>query len=710
MRFTAPRRPQDGGKRTPPHGQAPPRRRAAGFGGEVRSHQRYGRRVQPSDIGRIVGASNPALSPDGGTVAFVVTRVDLDANRYRSAVWLATTDGSTPPYRFSAGEHGDAAPAWSPDGRFLAFTSRRAPGADGDDGGERRASLHIAPVGIGGEVATVAEGDEGFGRPVWSPDGRHLAYTTRVRGQRWSAGDDDAARPPRRVDRLLSRVDDEGWIIDRPQHVFVVPADGTAAAQQITEGDFEHGSPVWSSDGSEIAFVAARQDDWDLTEANDVWVVDASGGVPRRITDTSAVHLDIAWGPDGRVASVVADADVEPSHAQVVTVDLATGAVTELTRSLDRTCAPYPGMRAPIWDGEHLWFSIEDRGDVHVYRVAADGGGAPERVVAGERWVTGYDLAGGVLAFTASSPTSVPEVFVADLGAPDGVGGRERSLTSVGAAFHAACPPVGSLRFTVASPAGGEIDAWLARPPGWSDDGRVPVLLSVHGGPAAQYGSNWFDEFQLWASAGFAVVCANPHGSSGFTEDWVRAIRSPLAPVAPGGGWGSIDADDLMAVLDAALERWPQLDDQRVGVLGGSYGGYMTSWLVGHSDRFAAACSERAVNNLLTLETASDVAGYFRFVFGVSHLDAHEEYLARSPITAVREIRTPVLILHSEEDLRCPVEQADQLFVALRLLGREVEYHRFPGESHELSRSGSPKHRVQRAELIIDWFRRHLHQ
>jgi dipeptidyl aminopeptidase/acylaminoacyl peptidase len=706
--------------------------------------------VEPSDIGRIVGASNPTLSPDGGTVAFVVTRVDLDANRYRSAVWLAATDGSTPPYRFSAGEHGDAAPAWSPDGRFLAFTSRRAASTEGK-GDERRASLHVVPVGIGGEVATVAEGDEGFGRPAWSPDGRHIAYTTRVRGPRWSAGDDDDARPPRRVDRLLTRIDDEGWIVDRPQHVFVVPADGTAAPRQVTEGDFEHGSPVWSPDGNEIAFVAARQDDWDLSEANDVWVVAAAGGAPRRVTDTSAVHLDIAWGPGGRLASFVAEVDVEPSNAQVATVDVATGTVTELTRSLDRNCAPLPGTQAPVLDGDQLWFTIEDRGDVPIYRVGADDGSVPERVVAGERWVTGYDVAGGLLAFTAASPTSVPEVFVVDLDAgvasseecmlngarhdreptsisPDPGGTNERlaaaqrdrltelpgslagrSLTSVGAAFHAACPPVAPERFAVPSAAGGDIDAWLVRPPGWSGDGRVPVLLSVHGGPATQYGSTWFDEFQLWASAGFAVLYANPHGSSGFTEDWVRSIRSPLAAVAPGHGWGSIDADDLMAVVDAALERWPQLDGERVGVLGGSYGGYMASWLIGHSDRFAAACSERAVNNLSTLETASDAAGYFRFVFGVSHLDEPDEYMARSPITAVRDIATPVLILHSEDDLRCPVEQADQLFVALRLLGRQVEYHRFPGESHELSRSGSPKHRVQRAELIIDWFRRHLH-
>jgi dipeptidyl aminopeptidase/acylaminoacyl peptidase len=246
------------------------------------------------------------------------------------------------------------------------------------------------------------------------------------------------------------------------------------------------------------------------------------------------------------------------------------------------------------------------------------------------------------------------------------------------------------------------------RPAGVPEGERVPVLLSIHGGPMTQYPNLWFDEFQMWAGAGYAVVYCNPHGSTGGSEAWVRSIRPPEASTVPGTGWGGIDADDVLAVLDAALEREPLLDRDRVGVLGGSYGGYMTSWLIGHSNRFAAACSERAVNNLLTLETASDAAGLFRFEFGATHLDAPDAYLRMSPITYVRDIETPVLILHSEDDLRCPIEQADQLFIALRLLGKPVEYWRFPREGHELSRSGSPRHRVQRAEIILDWFGRHL--
>jgi dipeptidyl aminopeptidase/acylaminoacyl peptidase len=323
------------------------------------------------------------------------------------------------------------------------------------------------------------------------------------------------------------------------------------------------------------------------------------------------------------------------------------------------------------------------------------------RVVGGERAVTGYDAAEGTLAFTVTSPTEPPELCSL-------VDGVERRLTHHQDGFLAAHPALGPEHFTVGSSDGCDIDAWLIRPAGFTDGGSYPVLLNVHGGPHTQYGNRWFDEFQLYAGAGFAVLYCNPHGSTGGAEHYARSIISPKSAEDPGTGWGGIDYDDVMAVLDAALERFPSLDGGRVGIMGGSYGGYMTSWAIGHTDRFAAACSERACNNLMSLEWSSDAAGYFRFEMGVSHLDDPDEYARMSPITYVKDIRTPVLILHSENDLRCPIEQADCLFVALRLLRREVDYYRFPAESHELTRGGSPSHRKQRADLIIDWFGRRL--
>jgi dipeptidyl aminopeptidase/acylaminoacyl peptidase len=208
--------------------------------------------------------------------------------------------------------------------------------------------------------------------------------------------------------------------------------------------------------------------------------------------------------------------------------------------------------------------------------------------------------------------------------------------------------------------------------------------------------------------AGFAVVCCNPRGSSGYSEAWGRAVRWPECTTDPGTGWGGIDYDDVMACIDTAVRDFDWIDGERLGVLGGSYGGYLTSWIIGHTDRFRAACSERSVNNLVTEEHNSDVATSFRDYIGVSHLENSEPYVRTSPITYVHAMHTPLLILHSENDLRCPINQAEELFVALRLLGRTPEFWRFPGEGHELSRSGAPRHRVQRAEILLDFFRRHL--
>ena len=641
--------------------------------------------MQPADIALLISVSSPAVSPDGRRVAFVVTHVDLDANRYRSAVWLADADGSSAPYPLTAGEHDDGNPTWSPDGRRLAFTRT----ADGSG------SLHVVPVDGPGETVTVCTRPEAVEEPRWSPDGARIAFASRERAARYSEGDDDRARPPRRIDRLFSRLDGTGWTIDRPRGVFVVAADGSAAPVPALTGPYDVGGPVWSADGSQLVVAAVRGPDGDLDLRADLHLVDADGvAAPRALTESTVSYSHPAVATDGlRVAALTEDMALVPSHTQVSVVQ--DGVERVLTAGLDRQCAPFPGARAPLWSGEDLLFSIEDHGDVHVYRVPADGSRSPEPVLTGTRAITAFDAAGDTLAFVASTPTTRPELFVRD------ADGTERKLTRLSAAFHAAVEVHEPEPFTVEG-----VDAWVLRPAG--AQGPVPVLLSIHGGPMTQYANAWFDEFQLWASAGYAVVYANPHGSTGYDEAWSREIRSPEAAVAPGTGWAGRAAADVLAALDAALARHPELDPDRVGVLGGSYGGYLTTWLVAHTDRFAAACSERAANNLESLEWDSDVSGHFRHEIGVSHLDAPEVYRDMSPVHRARDIHTPVLILHSEDDLRCPVGQADQLFVALRLLGREVEYWRFPEEGHGLSRAGSPRHRVQRAEIILDWFGRHL--
>ncbi len=650
--------------------------------------------MHPLDIGSLVTLGDTAVSPDGTRIAFTVRRVDLEGNRYRSAVWLAAVDGDSAPYQLTAGEHGDGAPVWSPDGTRLAFTTGRGEGVEG-------AALRIVPVGVPGETVTLCERVEAISEPAWSPDGNRIAFVSRERTARYDAAD-ERAREPRRIDRLFTRLDGEGWIVDRPASVFVVPVDGSAAPRVVAGGPYEHGGPAWSPDSRTIALVAAREPGWDLRPRNDVYLVDAdSGADPRRLTVSDLSHRHPAFDASGtRIATLVTDETVQPGHAHVAVVDARTGAEQVRTTALDRTCAPMGATRAPIWDGADLLFSVEDRGDVHLYRLGADG--SVGRVLGGTRVVSGVDRAASTTAFLSGTPTRCPELFVLD------DDGAERRITGLTDTFHAAVPGAEPSHLAVPSPAGdGDVDTWVLLPD-TAAEGPVPVLLSIHGGPMAQYANTWFDEFRLWAGAGYAVVWCNPHGSTGFTQAWSRAIRAPEAPESPGTGWGGIDADDVLAALDGALAAFPRLDPDRVGVLGGSYGGYLTSWLVGHTDRFAAACSERAVNNLASIDWSSDVAGWFGWEIGVSPLEAPEVYRRLSPVTHVRSIATPLLILHSEDDLRCPVEQADALFVAMRMLGTPVEYWRFPQESHGLSRGGSPQHRVHRARIILDFFARHL--
>ena len=651
--------------------------------------------MKPSDIGSLISLSTPAVAPDGSTIAVVVNRVDEEQNRNRSQVWVVVTDGSARPRPFTSGDDQDANPTWSPDGSLLAFTCTR-----GDPDAGRETTVRVAPFLGGGEVVTIARLDEPVADLRWSPDGQHLAFTSRTRIEGYD--DDPRRQPPRRITRLGSRLDNVGHTVDRPQHVYVVRADGSAAPRNLTPGVLQFANPAWTPDSAGLVVSGATHDSWDLEPQVDLHHIALADGTLTTLTRQTGSYSLPAVAPDGGLVAFVGTDHPEsfPRNQHVAVRNLEVDEQVWVTAAKDRTFAPYPGAQAPHWlDNRTLLVAAEDRGDVHLYRVAADGVGEPEAVWSGRGVVTGYHEAAGTVAVTLTTADQPAELYVLD-------GDGPRRLTHLTTTFVARTTLREPQQFTVLTrDASVDLDAWLLTPPDFDPARAYPLLLNIHGGPFTQYGNGFFDEVQMQAAAGYVVLWCNPRGSSGREEAFGRAI---VGPSLGGTGWGSVDFDDVMAVLDHVLDAYPFVDADRLGVLGGSYGGYLTSWAVGHTDRFAAAVSERAVNNVASLEWGSDVAGAFRRTLGVSHLDDPELYQRLSPISHVRHIRTPLLILHSEQDLRCPVEQADQLFVALRLLEREVELVRFPAESHELSRSGSPVHRRQRAEIILEFFGRHL--
>ena len=648
------------------------------------------RGMVPEDLTRVQFVTDPQLSPDGRRIAFVVTSLSEERDEYLANIWIVALAGGAA-RGFTAGPRRDIEPRWSPDGARLAFLSERAP--------KDKLQLYVMPAD-GGEPTKLTTLENGVTSVAWSPDGDRLAFVSPVGGQHEPESEEEKrkSRAARVITSVKYRFNGEGFIYDRRPHVFVVPAAGGEPVQ-LTDGDFIDADPAWAPDGQSIVFASARHADRDDDDASDLWRVPATGGTPLRLTTTTGPVVFPAFSPDGRSIAYLArlGRNAYGRNIRLFTVPSDGGESACLTAALDRSCGALPVR--PLWssDGKSIIVAAEDRGDLGLWRVATQGAEPPARIVGGERVLNGFSTSadGGVVAFAASRPVVPAEIFVCRAD-----GSEERQLTWLNRSWADEVALSAPERFRFMR-AGFEVDGWVMRPAGFVPGQRYPALVNIHGGPHAQYGHGFFDEFQVYAGAGYAVIYANPRGSQGYGEAFTQAVV---------GDWGGGDYADVMAALDEALRRHAFIDPARLGVLGGSYGGFLTSWTVGHTTRFKAACSERAVNCQYTMFGTSDIGHIFNVVElgGPLPWEDMARYIERSPLTYAKDIVTPLLILHSEDDLRCPIEQAEQLFVALKKLRRDVRFVRFPGENHEMSRSGKPRHRLERFRYILEWFAGHI--
>lgn len=678
------------------------------------------RSITIEDLYSIKFLSRPRISPDGQRVAFVVTTIDERKHEYRSSIWVAPTNGGQA-RRFTGGKGNSHNPIWSPDGRWLAFISDRENEAvpssktqeDQKKQGKGKPQIWLIP-GDGGEAHQLTFMPHGVSNSSWSPDSQRLVFSAGV-GPLDEETEDGKPMPKVRViDRLFYRLDGVGFIYDRRHHLFIIDAAG-GEPTQLTDGDWDDKDPVWSPDGIHIAFTSSRAEDRWRIPCPDIYTLSIQNGHAGELqclTDGTHPSYSPSWSPDGKTIAFLAKPKLRSgNHIELFTIDAAvrqSSAARCLTNEFEGGCSDWTNsdmtneqlMPAPVWspDGRTLYVLAVQRGSTRVYTVPNEGAGKqPPTLTPGNMHVLdfSFDQSRSTMAMLIEDPTHVAEIFICSTASP----GELRRLTN----FNDALFNDLLLSTPEYMPYTGvddwPMDGWILKPRDFDPAKKYPLIVEIHGGPYTQYGYGFMHEMQMLAGAGYVVLYTNPRGSIGYGRDFALAVR---------GAWAEKDSLDIMAGVDTLLQKG-YIDEQRLGVIGGSYGGFMTSWLVGHTDRFKAAVADRSVIDRFSFFGSSDIGWDFTDDdMEVAPWDDPERYMRMSPITYVKQIHTPLLIIHSENDLRCNIEQSEQLFASLKYLGREVLFVRFEGQSHGLSRNGHPRLRLERLRHIRAWFEKYL--
>ncbi|MFN2452749.1 MAG: prolyl oligopeptidase family serine peptidase [Pyrinomonadaceae bacterium] len=702
------------------------------------------RGVTPEDYYSFEFMSDPRVSPDGKLIAYVVTTIDQKQNRRLSNIWVAATDGSQPPRQFTTSPQSSTSPRWSPNGQYLAFLSSRpagsettnnnasptpstpnvsspgasgtpapsgtpaasntptptsspnAPGTPGIPSGlstasasdNPRAQIYVLALN-GGEARRVTNLKNGVGSFQWSPDGTRFVALSRTG---FSDEQKTARSDVRHYSHPSYKFNDTGWFDDKRSHLWIVNAQ-TGAGKQITSGDdWNDTDPQWSPDGNRIAFVSDRTGRaFDESRNTDVWTISADGGALTKISDHAEEDGSPRWSPDGKTIAFIGQLQ-ERDHAKIWLAPASGGASSVLAaKDLDLI----PSNLKWAEKGRALFFETGVRGESHLFRVDV-ATKSLRQVTKGARAVHNFDLSdqGGKLVYTANDFKHLDDLYTANLR-----GEGERQLTHLNEKLWRQLQLQDVERITYKGADNWDVDGFLVKPVGWQAGKKYPLILNIHGGPAGMYGVDWYHEFQVYAARGWAVFFTNPRGSTGYGQKFERGIENE---------WGGKDYTDIMNGVEAALQKYSWIDRDRLGVTGGSYGGYMTNWIVGHTNIFKAAVTLRSVVNFISDEGTRDGAYGHKPDFGGDLFERFDLYWDRSPLKYAKNVRTPTLILHSDNDYRVPLEQGEQWFRALKHFGVTSEFVIFPRENHNLTRTGEPKHLVESLNWQLYWFERFI--